>query len=101
LAGWDRAITPTLQNLLHVPAYAVLAALALLGASAGHEPGTKRKLWIALACCAYGALLECAQAAVPGRVGSLSDALLNAAGVAVVLAAAMVWWPGRPREGRR
>lgn len=79
LSGWDTAISPTLQNLLHVPAYAVLVALI---AWALGRPTLLRLGLAALACCAFGALLECAQATIPGRFGSLEDTLLNAAGVA-------------------
>jgi hypothetical protein len=54
---WDAALTPSVQNALHVPM--------------------------------YGGLLECAQAAIPGRTASVSDAVLNAVGVGVGLLAAM------------
>ncbi len=91
LGGWDAAITPTWQNALHVPAFAVLAALAILAASGSFRIGLAGVLWITLGCCAYGVLLELAQAAIPGRTGSLTDVLLNAAGVAIGSLAVM-WW---------
>jgi len=85
LRGWDRSIRPEIQNALHVPAYAVLVIIAsrcLLG--------SPRIRWatilVALACCAYGALLEALQALIPGRTGSILDALLNVVGVGVGLA---------------
>ena len=91
LGGWDAAITPTWQNAMHVPAFAVLVALAILAASGSFRIGLAGVLWIALGCCSYGVLLEFAQAAIPGRTGSLTDVLLNAAGV-VIGSLAVVWW---------
>ena len=87
LSGWDTAVSPRLQNLLHVPAYGVLVALIVWALG---RPTLPRLGLAALACCAFGGLLECAQAVIPGRFGSVTDMLLNlagaAAGVPVVLA---------------
>jgi len=79
LSGWDAAVGPALQNLLHVPAYGLL-----VGLTAGVAGLSRlRHLALAAACCAaFGGLLECAQAAIPGRLGSLDDVLLNAVGSA-------------------
>ena len=82
LSGWDTGISPGLQNLLHVPAYGVLVWLV------SRAMGLRRLRHLALtalACAAFGGLLECAQAAVPGRFGSLEDTLLNAVGAAVAI----------------
>jgi len=74
LAGWDTAISPGLQNLLHVPAYGLLVWLVAKAMGLG-------RAWqlalAAVACAAFGGLLECAQAAIPGRFGSVTDMLLN------------------------
>ena len=80
--AWDKRISPRTQNTLHVPAYAVLAAL---GVWAWWQPGRNvgRATAMFLAASAYGALLECAQAVIPGRYGSISDALLNVLGAAL------------------
>ena len=92
LNGWDASISPSLQNLLHFPAYTVLVCL-VLGALARPTKSTKLAVaWpIALsatACVVYGVLLECLQAAgIPGRTGSVSDVLWNTAGVAVGVSA--------------
>jgi len=94
LAGWDTAISPGLQNLLHVPAYGVLVWLTV------RAMGLRRLRHVALAaiaCAAFGGLLECAQAAVPGRFGSLEDTLLNLAGTA---AAVPIVLAGRRRSRR-
>jgi len=82
LSGWDKEISPGLQNLLHVPAYGVLVWLVAWAMRLG-------RLWhlvvAAMGCAALGGLLECVQAAVPGRFGSLEDALLNAVGTGVAV----------------
>ena len=86
--GWDGVISPGLQNLLHVPAYAGLAILWLWAV-----PGRAgaRAAWLAAAlCAAYGAGLEFVQAFVPGRTGSILDVLLNAAGSAAGLLVMLV-----------
>ena len=82
LRGWDTALAPSLQNALHVPAYAVLLLLA--AASLARPTGLSNIAIavIACGCFTYGAALEFAQAAIPGRFGSLTDILLNAVGVA-------------------
>ena len=82
LGGWDLSISPDLQNALHVPAYAALQILATLCVWSLLRAGLAAGLWVALACCLFGSLLECAQAFIPGRMASLTDVLLNLAGVA-------------------
>ena len=89
LRAWDALLTPTWQNALHVPAYAVLAALALLAAARRGHRGRRAAAVVVGTCVAYGALLEWLQAAIPGRTPSLADAFWNAAGalLGVLLAA--------------
>ena len=77
---------------MHVPAYAVLMLLLLVTFNSPVHPlTTKTSILLATACTLFGVLLEWLQAvAIPGRYGSLEDALLNAVGVvlgAVVFAA--------------
>ena len=79
------------DKLQHFLAY---GALTLLGGVA--FPGRQRLLvlggWLVL----LGGALEFAQGQIPGRFGSLGDALANALGVALVLAA--IQWSGRLRQ---
>ncbi len=82
LRGWDAALSPTLQNVLHVPAYAALVILASLAVSVSPRTGRSGILWVALACGVFGAGLESAQAGIPGRMASALDVMLNTAGVA-------------------
>ena len=89
LGGWDAAIGPTWQNAGHVAAYALLAILVCRAMAA--ERTCLRMGLAASACSAFGGLLECAQAAVPGRTASLADVLANMAGVALGVAAVLLW----------
>ncbi len=96
LGGWDEAVSPGLQNVLHVPAYAALAVLVWLGL------GRRTVGWLVLVAAgsaAFGAGLEFAQAAIPGRMGSIMDAGLNAVGV--VLGVAGVLLANQARRARR
>lgn len=96
LAGWDAAISPGLQNLLHVPAYAVLVFLTARAWAWPPQARPAAVLATAAGCAAFGALLEWAQSTIPGRTGSLSDILLNTAGAG----AALVLMLGK-RAGRK
>ncbi len=88
--GWDRAITPTVQNLLHLPAYCVLFLWGMLCLRNSTRPGFVVILIVVLACGAFGAGLEIAQTLVPGRMGSILDVLLNFAGVGLGLVAVIL-----------
>ena len=85
LGGWDRSITPALQNVLHLPAYGLLFVLALLCWGKAACAGPAAMSVAALACGVFGAALEFAQAFIPGRMGSVLDMLLNFAGVGLGL----------------
>lgn len=86
--AWDRLTTPTLQNALHAPAYALLALLVGAGWAEARRSGRSLVL-LSVACAAYGLALEAVQAVVPGRTASLADAAVNAlgavAGAAILL----------------
>ena len=83
--GWDASISPGLQNLLHVPVYAGLVFLAAWAVPAARRWGGLALL--AAVCCACGVALEFAQGYIPGRTGTATDALLNAAGAVLGLLA--------------
>lgn len=90
LGGWDRSIAPTIQNVLHVPAYCVLFLLGMLCLRNSTRAGFVVILTVVLACGAFGAGLEFAQAFIPGRMGSVVDVLLNFAGVGLGLLAVIL-----------
>jgi len=75
---------PSVQNLLHVPVY---AGLTWIWWRALTTPKPLAKAgWAATIAISYGALDEVHQMYVPGRYASVTDALLNAAGAAAVVA---------------
>ena len=96
LGGWDSQLTPTIQNALHVPAYAGLMVLVYLGFQSPRRTGLARLFLTAAACGVFGAALEIAQWFVPGRTPSAIDVLLNLAGVALGVTIAL----SRRKAGR-
>ena len=91
LRGWDTSLTPSLQTALHLPAYAVLAFLVIVAFIPKAGSRFLLGLIVAVGCIALGILLECAQACIPGRMGSIVDITLNAIGVIMGVTAAYVW----------
>lgn len=83
---------PAVQNLLHVPVYAGLTWVwwRALRKDPPKPPakagGRAAVLGAAAIAIVYGALDEVHQMYVPGRFASVTDALFNAAGAAVVVA---------------
>lgn len=88
---WDAALTPSVQNALHLPAYAVLAVLVAAVRLRARPGGAAATVICGAICAAYGTALELAQALIPGRTASLGDALANLAGVAVGVLAVTGW----------
>ena len=88
----------TFNNMLHMPAYGLLAWLCVAQLRAG--PHRRPSLRFAAAGCiaalGFGTLMELAQRFVPGRKGTLGDFLLNGAGVCA--AALLIWMRGRSRD---
>ena len=87
----DTWISPITQNVLHVPTYTVLSVLAVGCLSVPGRSRWSRVLPVAAACVGYGALLELAQAFIPGRLSSVPDAMLNTLGVMLGLAITRAW----------
>jgi VanZ family protein len=82
--GW----TPTrVQKLLHVGLYGLLALL-LVWSLGTIDAFALRLLTAFIITVGFGAVMEWCQTRVPGRVGSMADVLLNAAGAALGLLAA-------------
>jgi VanZ family protein len=76
------SLTPTIQNLLHIPAFAVLALLwsHVLPTTLGGAVS------VLLLTGGYGAYDEWFQLGVPGRYGSLTDWVLDLFGALVGIA---------------
>jgi len=88
--AWLVAITPpTVQKLMHFVVYAVLAWM-WAWTLARIEPRPLRLALAFVLTVGLGGILEWYQARVPGRFGSLADVLINAAGTAAGLLAALL-----------
>ena len=70
-------LKPTIQNLLHIPMYMVLAIFFLQILQNYQIEGWRRNLLVILGAGLIGILSEIIQIAVPGRYGGLSDIGLN------------------------
>ena len=87
---WLVSVTPTLlQKLLHVVAYAVLTLLLVWSLEKLNSVPLRFASAFAVTV-AMGAVLEWYQTSVPGRFGTLTDVLLNAAGSIVGVIAAVL-----------
>ncbi len=71
-----------LQNLVHIPAYGLLAFLWRWSLNAYMQAGTAVVLTLVLTI-GFGGFQEFYQTMIPGRYGSLSDVLSNALGAAL------------------
>ena len=81
--AWIGLTPPAVNNILHVPVYGVLAWLWYRSLTA-YGKSHQGALWLAvLVAGIYGVLNEVIQIIVPGRYASLTDILLNLAGVAL------------------
>lgn len=76
-------VSPTIQNLGHLPAYGLLAMLWFFTLKPFLPPRNRALVAAGLFAFLYGVLLELAQIAVPGRYPSLSDCVLNLTGIVV------------------
>lgn len=98
LGGWDTAISPNVQNMLHIPAYAILCVLAIATAVGLRRVPPAAAATVGVGCVVFGAALEAAQALITGRCASLADMLFNGIGVGAGLAAVVAFSYGRARR---
>ena len=98
LGDWDAALTPDLQDALHLPAYAGLVVLVSAALATRVRLTVAGTVWIGLACVGLGAMMECCQAFIPGRTCSLKDGLVNALGVGFGIP--VLWYAQRRLDGR-
>jgi len=72
---------PTSDKLLHMAVFGLMAVFVAMALHRPRRPFTWKRALIAIAItCAYGAVDEAYQSAVPGRFGSSADALADALG---------------------
>lgn len=76
-------ISPSLQNILHVPAFAALAGAWRWALGAWLRASRARAIGAFAIASAYGVFDEWHQSLVPGRYGSLTDVALDVAGAAL------------------
>ncbi len=74
-------VTPTIQNLLHIPVYGLLALLWIFTLRAYGSSGHRSILLAILLSAAYGGIMEFWQLWIPGRFASLMDFFLNVTGI--------------------
>lgn len=74
------AVQPGVQNLMHIPAYALLVILwmQVLTQQGGRNPG--KIILVFSVCAGFGMVNEFAQVWVPGRYPSLTDIVTNLLG---------------------
>jgi len=76
-------LKPAIQNLLHIPMFAIFAILFLQVLDSFTVRGVWKFLIVAFAAVAFGVLNELVQLFVPGRYAGLLDMGLNAFGVLI------------------
>jgi len=74
-------VTPTIQNLLHIPVYGLLALLWIFTLRAYGSSEHQSILLAILLSAAYGGIMEFWQFWIPGRFASLMDFFLNVTGI--------------------
>ena len=88
--GHVSSIRQVAHNLLHVPAYFLLALLLF------YSFGSRFLVWAFIAASVYGAFNECIQSFIPGRTASIMDMFLNAIGAGIA-----VFFLGKQRISNR
>jgi len=78
-------VPSTLQNLLHIPAFGLLAWLWIEQLNAGGQTNGRNVAWTLLIVLSYALLTELIQAGVPARTASVGDFALDAAGAGLAL----------------
>jgi glycopeptide antibiotics resistance protein len=73
-------LKPAIQNLLHIPMFAILSFLFLLILRGFQIENWKRNAIVLLSSGLFGLINEIIQISIPGRYGGLTDILLNFAG---------------------
>lgn len=85
-----------INNLLHVPAYAVLTALWIAYLRLRWRKASDWRVLLPafLIACGYGGLMELAQFFVPGRFASLQDTFYNMCGALWTVVAVLIFPTG-------
>lgn len=76
-------IDPTIQNLLHVPVYAIVSILSMQTANLVFSGFRKKIIAVFLYGTLFGVINEIFQMFVPGRFATIGDILLNEIGICI------------------
>jgi len=76
-------LKPTIQNLLHIPAYAVLSIIYLQILKNFQLKRWQKNFWALLCSVSFGILNEVIQFAIPGRFAGVTDLGLNLVGAII------------------
>jgi len=76
-------ISPSIQNLLHIPEFGILAYLWMLALNKNKNSLLRPGLWTMGISVSYGFLDEIHQLFVPGRYASFGDIIFNILGIIV------------------
>ena len=94
-------LKPAIQNLLHIPMYAVLAILFLQVLQNYQFGGWKRNALVLLCSVCFGIINEIIQIPIPGRYAGIGDILSNLVGTIVGMATYIFAEKTRPGLIRR
>ncbi len=90
IGTWNRGISNELQNLLHMPAYAMLMVCMSLALTASIRFRLVGVIFSVIICFSFGVLMEYVQKTV-GRTFDKSDIILDSIGIILALPAALSW----------
>jgi len=88
---WDADLSPMVQNMLHMPAYAMLMICVSLAMTASMRFRAGAIILSVVMSFLIGVFMEYLQGFVPGRTVSTGDIFLNSTGIMLALPAAMSW----------
>jgi len=83
-------INPTIQNLLHIPMFGILAILFLKDLNKSDIKIWKKNILVIFMAGSFGAMCELIQLLIPGRFGNLMDIGLNFIGTILGICLFMV-----------
>ena len=94
-------LKPAIQNMLHVPAFAILAILFLQVLNTYHIDGWKRNFMVLLSAVCFGIISEAIQIGIPGRYAGITDVGSNFIGAVVGILTYILAEKSRPGLIRR
>lgn len=90
-------VPSTIQNLLHIPAFGLLALLWIVTLKDCGVAKLRSTVVALVLASGYAAIIELFQAWVPGRVPSVGDFFFDVAGIVLVI---LLYWQAKPLNPR-